>query len=75
MSSESNALPLTGLRPPATDGKAAPDPEMLVRRAEQLRRGLTGNFRDEAVTSIYAEAERIARRAARPIGNGRGNRP
>ena len=37
-------------------------PETVIRRAEELRRGLTGNFRDEAVTSIYGEAERIFRR-------------
>jgi ferrous iron transport protein B len=36
--------------------------DAAIRRAEELRRGLTGNFRDEAVSSIYAEAERIARR-------------
>jgi ferrous iron transport protein B len=36
--------------------------EAAIRRAEELRRGLTGNFRDEAVSSVYAEAERIARR-------------
>jgi ferrous iron transport protein B len=37
-------------------------PETVIRRAEELRRGLTGNFRDEAVSSIYGEAERIYRR-------------
>jgi ferrous iron transport protein B len=37
-------------------------PETVIRRAEELRRGLTGNFRDEAVSSIYGEAERIFRR-------------
>lgn len=36
--------------------------DAAIRRAEELRRGLTGNFRDEAVSSVYAEAERIARR-------------
>ena len=36
--------------------------EAVIRRAEELRQGLTGNFRDEAVSSVYAEAERIARR-------------
>jgi len=36
--------------------------EAAIRRAEELRRGLTGNFRDEAVSSVYAEAERIAHR-------------
>ena len=70
MSTESHALPLSGMRPPvAADSQPTGDPELLVRRAEQLRRSLTGNFRDEAVSSIYAEAERIARRAARhPTG-------
>ena len=42
-----------------------PDPVSVIRRAEELRRGLTGNFRDEAVSSIYAEAERISRRVVR----------
>ena len=36
--------------------------DAVIRRAEELRQGLTGNFRDEAVSSVYAEAERIARR-------------
>jgi ferrous iron transport protein B len=36
--------------------------EAVIRRAEELRQNLTGNFRDEAVSSVYAEAERIARR-------------
>jgi ferrous iron transport protein B len=39
--------------------------EAAIRRAEELRRGLTGNFRDEAVSSVYSEAERIARRVVR----------
>jgi ferrous iron transport protein B len=61
---KSDALPLSGLvRPPAERASARPDPEAVIRRAEELRRGLTGNFRDEAVSSIYAEAERLARRA------------
>ena len=47
---------------------AAPDPQSVIRRAEQLRRGLTGNFRDEAVSSIYSEAERISRRVVRRSG-------
>jgi ferrous iron transport protein B len=46
------------------------DPEAVIRRAEELRRGLTGNFRDEAVSSIYAEAERISRRVVRRSGEG-----
>jgi ferrous iron transport protein B len=50
---------------------AAPDPEQVIRRAEQLRRGLTGNFRDEAVSSIYTEAERLSRRSVRQTGDNR----
>lgn len=38
-------------------------PSDLLARAEALRRGLSAGFRDETVRSIYAEAERIARRA------------
>jgi ferrous iron transport protein B len=45
------------------------DPEAVIRRAEELRRGLTGNFRDEAVSSVYAEAERISRRVVRRSGD------
>jgi ferrous iron transport protein B len=40
----------------------------VIRRAEELRRGLTGNFRDEAVSSIYAEAERLHRRVVKTEG-------
>ena len=67
MSSDSQAIPLTGgLREkPEPSQPQAPDPEALIRRAEQLRRGLTGNFRDEAVASVYAEAERVAQRAVK----------
>ena len=43
--------------------------EAVIRRAEELRRGLTGNFRDEAVSSVYAEAERISRRVVRRSGS------
>jgi ferrous iron transport protein B len=46
-------------------------PESVIRRAEELRRGLTGNFRDEAVSSIYGEAERIYRRVVRQSGDTR----
>ena len=42
--------------------------EAVIRRAEELRRGLTGNFRDEAVSSVYAEAERISQRVVRRAG-------
>jgi ferrous iron transport protein B len=67
VSTESNALPLVGLRKstPRDGSDQRPDPETVIRRAEELRRGLTGNFRDEAVSSIYAEAERLARRVVK----------
>ncbi len=41
--------------------------ELLLARADALRRGLAGNFRDELVQSIYADAEVIARRAVRRV--------
>jgi ferrous iron transport protein B len=53
---------------PAADNR--PDPEAVIRRAEELREGLTGNFRDEAVSSIYAEAERLSRRVVKREGDG-----
>ena len=64
MSSDSNALPLPVIRraAPGTARKTA-DAESVIERAEELRRGLTNNFRDEAVSSIYAEAERISQRS------------
>ena len=69
MTSDSNALPLAnlaaGAAPAPTAEPRSLDPESVIRRAEELRRGLSGNFRDEAVSSIYAEAERVARRAVR----------
>lgn len=40
-------------------------PAEIVRRAEELKRELDLNFRDQLVESIYAEAESIARRAVR----------
>jgi ferrous iron transport protein B len=36
----------------------------VIRRAAELRETLRTSFRDETVRSIYAEAERVARRAA-----------
>jgi ferrous iron transport protein B len=39
-------------------------PTDVIRRAASLRESLAGNFRDEAVRSIYAEATRVASRAA-----------
>ncbi|MFN3742924.1 MAG: nucleoside recognition domain-containing protein, partial [Anaerolineales bacterium] len=46
-------------------------PEEVIRRAEQLRRSLAVNFRDEMVKSLYAEAERVAQRAVQTAGKGR----
>ena len=70
MSSDTHALPLiragsAAAKEPATPQQGA---EALIRRAEELRRGLTGNFRDEAVSSIYAEAERLSSRVVRRQG-------
>ena len=64
MSSDSNALALPVIRraAPGTARKTT-DAESVIERAEELRRGLTNNFRDEAVSSIYAEAERISQRS------------
>ena len=67
MSTEANALPLPRVSG-EKDRPSPPDPDAIIRRAEVLRRGLTGNFRDEAVSSIYAEAERLSRRAVRRTG-------
>jgi ferrous iron transport protein B len=70
VSTESRTLPLVVVGARADAAKAAPHPDAdaIVRRAEELRRGLTGNFRDEAVSSIYAEAERLSRRVVRREG-------
>jgi ferrous iron transport protein B len=73
MTSDSKTLPLIGAGP-APPREAAPqpsDPESVIRRAEELRRGLTGNFRDQAVSSIYAEAERLSRRIVKREGERR----
>jgi ferrous iron transport protein B len=69
VTTESRALPLAGVSAPAPRPSAArPDPDAVIRRAEELRRGLTGNFRDEAVSSIFAEAERLSRRVVKREG-------
>jgi ferrous iron transport protein B len=73
MTSDANALPLPAVprkEPHEERGvsRKGPDPEAAIRRAEELRRGLTGNFRDEAVSSIFAEAERISRRVVHHTG-------
>jgi ferrous iron transport protein B len=52
----------------ALSGGTRPDAESVIRRAAALREQLTGNFRDEAVSSIYSEAERLSRRVVRQQG-------
>jgi ferrous iron transport protein B len=49
----------------------APTAEQLVQRAHELRQSLRSGFRDEAVRSIYTDAERIARRAVQASGTRR----
>ena len=71
MTTDANALPLLGAATPRDAAPAPADPEAVIRRAEELRRGLSGNFRDAAVSSIYAEAERLSRRAVRQEGGSR----
>jgi ferrous iron transport protein B len=44
-------------------------PEAVIAVAESLRPRLGPNFRDEIVKSLYAEAELIAKRAVKTIGN------
>ena len=39
---------------------AATTPDDVLMRARELRRQLSGGFREEAVKSLYAEAERVA---------------
>ena len=50
-----------------TSGSAA----AVLQRAAELRSTLHSQFRDETVKSIYAEAERIARRASHQAGHAR----
>ncbi len=53
------------------DEGGTPTPEAVVQRARALRHTLQSSFRDEAVKSIFTEAERVARRAARQTGERR----
>ncbi len=48
-----------------------PNAVAVLQRAAELRATLTGQFRDETVKSIYAEAERIAGRASHHSGTAR----
>ena len=43
----------------------------IIREAGALRRSLEGGFREEVVTSLYDEVERVTRRAVRDHGSGR----
>ncbi|MEN4010419.1 MAG: nucleoside recognition domain-containing protein [Bellilinea sp.] len=49
----------------SNENPAAVHPEEILARAEALRNNLSSGFRDEIVKSLYAEAERISRRAVK----------
>jgi ferrous iron transport protein B len=44
-------------------------PNDILTKAEVLRNNLTSGFRDEIVKSLYAEAEKVARRAVKTSGD------
>ena len=44
-------------------------PSDIIREAGALRRSLAAGFREEVVTSLYGEVERVARRAVRDQGS------
>ncbi|MGH9218288.1 MAG: nucleoside recognition domain-containing protein, partial [Vicinamibacterales bacterium] len=44
-------------------------PTDIIREAGALRRSLEAGFREEVVTSLYGEVERVARRAVRDEGS------
>jgi ferrous iron transport protein B len=71
MTSHADALPLPNVPAAKPARDEHPSPEAVIRRAGELRRGLTGSFRDEAVGSLYAEAERVSRRSVRQTGERR----
>jgi len=50
---------------------ATPSVDVLLLRADTLRRSLSGNFRDQLVQVLYGDAESIARRAVKPVGSRR----
>ncbi len=52
-------------------GDASPQVAALLARAQHLRRNLSGNFRDELVEAIYADAQVMAQRAVRHDGERR----
>ncbi len=49
-----------------------PTPDDVLARARELRRQLSNGFREEAVKSLYAEAERVAQRAVTRSGDPHG---
>jgi ferrous iron transport protein B len=53
---------------PGADAAATVTAADVLARARQLRASLHADFREEAVKSIYAEAERIAQRSVRHTG-------
>ncbi|MCC6445993.1 MAG: ferrous iron transport protein B [Armatimonadetes bacterium] len=57
--------------PPEALEKAKSGSHTVLSRADALQRTLDRSFRDQMVEAMYAEAETLARRAARPKGEGR----
>ncbi len=51
-----------------SDARAV-SPADIIREAAALRRSLTSGFREEVVTSLYGEVERVSRRAVRDEGS------
>lgn len=51
-------------------GHQSISPSDILREAGALRRSLEAGFREEVVSSIYAEVERVARRAVHDQGSG-----
>jgi ferrous iron transport protein B len=49
--------------------QVAVNPADIIREAGALRRSLHSGFREEVVTSLYGEVERVARRAVRDAGS------
>lgn len=46
-------------------------PTELLARADALRQSISGNFRDQVVEAMYADAEAVAQRAVKPKGTRR----
>ena len=54
-----------------SDRALEPSPHSVLARADELRRDLGEDFRDQMVASLYSEAQRIATRAVRSRGEGK----